>query len=103
MDIKNLDIEKVAKAIELDAGQEVPGLRESLEEVKRGDYVVHTPDVIKARRGRPVGSGKKERPKEQLTVRFDADVIEAFRQSGAGWQTRMNDVLREWLVTHQVS
>jgi hypothetical protein len=53
MDIQNLDIEKVAKAIELDAGQEVPGLRESLEEAKRVEFLVHTPDVIKARDAKP--------------------------------------------------
>lgn len=47
-------------------------------------------------RGRPAGSGTKE----QLTVRFDADVIEAFKQAGGGWQTRMNDALRDWLASH---
>jgi len=30
-------------------------------------------------------------------VRYDADVVDAFRATGKGWQTRMNDVLREWL------
>jgi uncharacterized protein (DUF4415 family) len=47
-------------------------------------------------RGRPAGSGTKE----QLTVRFDADVIQAFKRSGDGWQTRMNNALRDWLATH---
>jgi len=51
---------------------------------------------MKPRMGRPVGSGTKE----QLTVRFDADVIQAFRSSGDGWQTRMNDALRDWLRHH---
>jgi len=45
------------------------------------------------RRGRPAGSGTKV----STTVRFDADVIGAFRETGRGWQTRMNDALREWL------
>ena len=48
-------------------------------------------------RGRPIGSGKKE----QLTVRFDIEVIDAFRRAGDGWQTRMNDALKDWLKTHQ--
>jgi uncharacterized protein (DUF4415 family) len=48
-------------------------------------------------RGRPAGSGTKE----QITVRFDAEVIDAFRAGGNGWQTRMNDALRDWLKTHQ--
>ena len=48
------------------------------------------------RRGRPAGSGKKV----STTIRFDADVIEAFRTTGKGWQTRMNDALRDWLKAH---
>ncbi|MFP4519214.1 MAG: BrnA antitoxin family protein [Oceanicaulis sp.] len=36
-------------------------------------------------------------PKKQLTVRFDADVIEFFKQGGRGYQTRMNAVLRAYM------
>lgn len=32
--------------------------------------------------------------KLQTTVRFDRDVIEYFRGTGPGWQTRMNETLR---------
>ncbi len=35
--------------------------------------------------------------KKQLTVRFDEDVIEWFRAQGAGYQTRMNQVLRSYV------
>jgi len=41
------------------------------------------------RRGRPAGNSVKE----QLTIRFDKDILEAFRSTGSGWQTRMNDAL----------
>lgn len=44
-------------------------------------------------RGRPSGATKVS-----TTVRFDADVIAAFRADGPGWQTRMNLALREWLA-----
>ena len=47
-------------------------------------------------RGRPVGSGTKT----STTIRFDTDVLAAFRATGEGWQTRMNDVLRDWLRSH---
>jgi uncharacterized protein (DUF4415 family) len=40
-------------------------------------------------RGRP----RLERPKVQVTLRLDADVIDAFRSEGRGWQSRINDVL----------
>jgi len=36
-------------------------------------------------------------PKQQLTVRFDRDVVEWFKAQGAGYQTRMNAVLRGYV------
>lgn len=47
-------------------------------------------------RGRP----KAECTKLALTVRYDADVVEAFKATGKGWQTRMNAALKDWLKTH---
>ncbi|MDO5675295.1 MAG: BrnA antitoxin family protein [bacterium] len=51
--------------------------------------------------GQPIAHrarGKQKRPvKEQLTLRFDADIVAAFRTTGPGWQTRMNNALRQWL------
>lgn len=32
--------------------------------------------------------------------RFDAEVLAAFRATGKGWQTRMNEALRDWLRSH---
>ena len=43
---------------------------------------------------------QKAARKVQTAVRYDADIIEAFKSGGAGWQTRMNDALRDWLKTH---
>ena len=43
------------------------------------------------RPGRP----KVEQPKVPVTMRVDADVLAAIKASGAGWQTRVNAVLRE--------
>jgi uncharacterized protein (DUF4415 family) len=40
--------------------------------------------------GRPKGSGTKE----LITLRIDHDVLDRFRATGPGWQTRINDVLR---------
>ena len=50
-------------------------------------------------RGRPVGS-TKDNAKQAVTVRYSPDVLLAFRATGAGWQARMNDALRDWLQTH---
>ena len=48
------------------------------------------------RPGRPLGSGTKT----QVTLRLDAEVLEKFRASGDGWQTRINDALKSWVQTH---
>ena len=43
-----------------------------------------------AKRGRP----KLSNPKQPVKLRIDADVIAAYRASGAGWTTRINNILR---------
>lgn len=43
------------------------------------------------RPGRP----KVEQPKVPVTMRVDADVLDAIKASGTGWQTRVNQVLRD--------
>jgi Uncharacterized protein conserved in bacteria len=62
--------------------------------------VLPAPVLASARRppGRPTGSNK-----ESTTVRFDRDVLDAFRAAGPGWQTRMNAALREWLKEHSAA
>ena len=52
--------------------------------------------VSRKQRGRPAGSGTKE----QVAIRLDHDVLAAFRTGGPGWQTRMNEALKDWLRTH---
>jgi uncharacterized protein (DUF4415 family) len=47
--------------------------------------------LVKKGRGRP----PIESPKISQTLRIDADVLEAFKETGAGWQTRMNEALRQ--------
>jgi len=46
---------------------------------------------IKRGRGRPAAAVKRP----TLNMRVDADVLEAFKATGQGWQTRINAALRE--------
>lgn len=48
------------------------------------------------RRGRPLGSGTKT----QVTLRLDVEVVEKFRATGDGWQTRINEALKSWMQGH---
>lgn len=43
------------------------------------------------RRGRPASLARKQ----AISLRVDADVLERFRATGDGWQSRMNDALRK--------
>src|SRR5215469_12755536 len=50
-----------------------------------------TRELIRRSRGRPPKADRKV----NQTLRLDADVLEAFRQEGSGWQARINEILRE--------
>lgn len=47
-------------------------------------------------RGRPVA----ETTKERITIRLSPEVVEQFRATGAGWQTRIDAALSDWLKEH---
>lgn len=38
--------------------------------------------------------------KVSTTIRLSSDVVQAFRATGDGWQTRVDAALKEWLKTH---
>ena len=47
-------------------------------------------------RGRPKAAVTKER----ITIRLSPDVVQPFRATGDGWQTRIDAALRDWLKKH---
>jgi uncharacterized protein (DUF4415 family) len=48
------------------------------------------------RRGRP----RLERPKVAINIRLSPDVLDRFKETGPGWQSRIDAALREWLERH---
>jgi uncharacterized protein (DUF4415 family) len=58
------------------------------------------PELREKLAARRRGSGQSPR-KVPTTIRFDADVLAALKASGKGWQTRVNDVMREWMKSHK--
>ena len=48
------------------------------------------------RRGRP----RKADPKVPVHIRFSSEVVAYFRATGRGWQTRMDEALKEWIAEH---
>jgi uncharacterized protein (DUF4415 family) len=41
------------------------------------------------------GRPKAENPKVAVSLRLDPEVVARFKAQGAGWQTRMNEALRQ--------
>ena len=70
--------------------------RDPAEDEDSPDASVAMREAVDCRRfGRPVGSDKT-----QIALRVENEILGAFRASGKGWQTRMNEALRDWLKTH---
>jgi ethanolamine ammonia-lyase large subunit len=40
---------------------------------------------------------------DDITIRFDADVLAVLKSGGKGGQTRVNDAMRDWLKQHTPS
>jgi len=51
--------------------------------------------VHRYKRGRGERGPQKEPLKERVTIRLDAEVVEHFRATGKGWQTRINEALKK--------
>ncbi len=64
--------------------------------VKGGGYAaVRAALAQKRKRGQ---RGPQQTPTKQLvSIRYSPEVLHYFKATGAGWQTRMNDALLEWV------
>jgi uncharacterized protein (DUF4415 family) len=51
---------------------------------------------IRVLRGRPKLTNKKQ----LVSIRYSPEVIDYFRASGAGWQARMDAVLKDYVEAH---
>ena len=58
-----------------------------------GGKVIRPAQGTLTRPGRP----PTENPKRQVTLRLDPDVLDSFRATGKGWQSRINAELRKAL------
>jgi uncharacterized protein (DUF4415 family) len=63
----------------------------------RPAFEVLPPDLVEIIKNRKIGErGPQLAPvKQQVTLRIDKDVLETFRATGHGWQSRMNAALRK--------
>lgn len=66
-------------------------------------HEVMSPEFIAMLPKRKVGQrGPQKQPKKiLLTSRYSEDVIQYFKSTGPGWQTKMDNALREWIKKHR--
>lgn len=69
-----------------------------IKKFKSADKVLPT-SLLEALPKRKRGQrGTQKKPtKELVTVRYSREVLEYFRSTGAGWQSRINEALKEWV------
>ena len=65
------------------------------EDFRRARPISEFPELLEAMRRYRGQRGKQKAPtKELISLRVDRDVVEAYRATGRGWQTRANEALR---------
>jgi uncharacterized protein (DUF4415 family) len=58
------------------------------------------PESLKAVLSSRTRGAQKAPLKERITIRLSPEVVTPFRATGAGWQTRLDAALKDWLKTH---
>jgi uncharacterized protein (DUF4415 family) len=66
-----------------------------------GAFLSRSQEELKAKLAARKRRGVQKAPvKERVTLRLSPNVVQFFKATGAGWQTRMDGALQEWLKTH---
>ena len=76
----------------------------SAEELKKSKTFADLPESLKTKLASRKLRGAQVLPtKVSTTIRLSTEVIEAFKASGSGWQTRIDLALKEWLRDHALA
>lgn len=69
------------------------------------DTDTYEPGEAEFKQMKPVGRGRpvSANPKEHINLRLSPDVLAAFRATGKGWQTRIDETLRAALRAKDAS
>jgi len=76
----------------------------SAEELKKSKTFADLPASLKTKLASRKLRGAQVLPtKVSITIRLSTEVVEAFKASGSGWQTRIDLALKEWLREHTLA
>ncbi len=87
----------------LKAGTIIPSEKEEIEINIGIDSDPDTYELSKSEfsKLRPVGRPLLEVKKDRITIRLSHEVTEYFRATGKGWQTKMDQILLDYVTTHK--
>lgn len=71
------------------------------EDLKRFRGAGSLPEGLQRKLG--VRGLQKAPTKQRITIRLSRDVVESFRATGDGWQTRVDAALQDWLKKHKLT
>ena len=57
-------------------------------------------DTLKNKLARRARGAQLTPTKARITIRLSPNVVETFKATGSGWQSRMDGALQDWLKTH---
>ena len=78
----------------MDDKDDAPELtRDMMKRARRGRDVL--PEAVLAQFRRGPGRPPSDNPKVPVSIRLDKDVVDHFKATGEGWQTRINSILRD--------
>lgn len=69
-------------------------------EARKASSFSALPKTLQSKLARRARGTQLAPTKERITIRLSPKVVETFRATGAGWQTRMDAALQDWLKTH---
>lgn len=88
---------KSGRVFDIPSDAETAKIREGM----AADPDAHAVPDEMLRKMRPVGRPKALVTKERVTIRLSPKVTEYFRATGKGWQTRVDEALKEYVDAHK--
>ena len=70
------------------------------EEARMANTFSGLPKTLQTKLARRARGAQLAATKERITIRLSPTVVESFRATGTGWQTRMDAALQDWLSSH---
>ncbi len=90
------------KALTNKAGEVRELTKEDIQNMHSADKVLPA-ELVAVLPKRNVGQrGKQKAPtKISVTLRYSPEIVDYFKKTGPGWQSRINDILQEWVKKHR--